>query len=79
SSNGANNINETDQVFTFPDGAVRLGQDNVVTVVQDNMGLNENWYTDDHMKSPRGIRGFQLNRGNFGEWKVQGKIGGYTK
>ncbi|ESK83683.1 glycoside hydrolase family 35 protein [Moniliophthora roreri MCA 2997] len=78
SSNGANNINETDQVFTFPDGSVRLGQDNVVTVVQDNMGLNENWYTDDHMKSPRGIRGFQLNSGNFSEWKVQGKIGGYT-
>ncbi|KAK7062550.1 hypothetical protein VNI00_000038 [Paramarasmius palmivorus] len=79
SSNGANNINETDQVFTFPDGSVKIAEDNVVTVVQDNMGLNENWYTDDHMKSPRGIRGFQLNNGTFGEWKVQGKLGGYKK
>ncbi|ESK82299.1 glycoside hydrolase family 35 protein [Moniliophthora roreri MCA 2997] len=78
SSNGANNINGTDQVFTFSDGSVRLGQDNVVTVVQDNMGLNKNWYTDDHMKLPRAIRSFQLNSGNFSEWKVQGKIGGYT-
>jgi len=30
------------------------------------------------VKSPRGIRGFQLNVGNFSEWKVQGKVGGYT-
>ena len=30
-------------------------------------------------KSPRGIRGFKLNDGSFGEWKVQGKVGGYTK
>jgi hypothetical protein len=30
-------------------------------------------------KSPRGVRGFMLNTGEFGEWKVQGKIGGYTK
>ena len=30
-------------------------------------------------KSPRGIRGFQLNSGHFGVWKVQGKVGGYKK
>jgi len=31
-------------------------------------------------KSPRGIRGFQLNpSGNISEWRVQGKLGGYTK
>uniref|UniRef100_A0A0W0G772 Putative glycoside hydrolase family 35 protein n=1 Tax=Moniliophthora roreri TaxID=221103 RepID=A0A0W0G772_MONRR len=40
-------------------------------MTKDNMGLNENWYTDDHMKSPRGIRNFQLNSGNSSEWKVQ--------
>jgi hypothetical protein len=33
----------------------------------------------DEEKSPRGVRGFMLNTGEFGEWKVQGKIGGYTK
>jgi hypothetical protein len=30
-------------------------------------------------KSPRGVRGFKLNHGTFGTWKVQGKIGGYTR
>ncbi|KAK0221395.1 galactose-binding domain-like protein, partial [Armillaria fumosa] len=27
---------------------------------------------------PRGVRGFQLNDGTFTDWKVQGKVGGYT-
>lgn len=30
-------------------------------------------------KSPRGIRGFKLEGGTFGDWKVQGKVGGYRK
>lgn len=30
-------------------------------------------------KSPRGIRGFKLDSGDFVEWKVQGKVGGYIK
>ncbi|KAF9522175.1 glycoside hydrolase family 35 protein [Crepidotus variabilis] len=79
SSNGANNVNETDQTFLLPEYALKKGEDNVVTVVQDNMGLNENWYTDNQMKSPRGIRGFQLKDGNFTTWKVQGKVGTYNK
>ena len=33
----------------------------------------------DASKSPRGVRGFKLNNGAFGTWKVQGKIGGYTE
>jgi hypothetical protein len=33
----------------------------------------------DASKSPRGVRGFKLNHGTFGTWKVQGKIGGYTR
>ena len=33
----------------------------------------------DAEKSPRGVRGFELDNGNFGPWKVQGKIGGYMK
>ncbi|KAF9259410.1 glycoside hydrolase family 35 protein [Marasmius fiardii PR-910] len=79
STNSANNINETDHLFVFPEHALKKGQDNVIAVLQDNMGLNENWYTQDQMKSPRGIRGFQLNpTGKFSEWRVQGKVGGYT-
>ena len=30
-------------------------------------------------RSPRGIPGFALTGGNFTTWKVQGKLGGYTK
>jgi hypothetical protein len=33
----------------------------------------------DSSKSPRGIRGFALDGNTFGEWKVQGKVGGYKK
>ncbi|KAJ3785437.1 glycoside hydrolase family 35 protein [Lentinula aff. detonsa] len=79
STNDANSIDETDQKFIFPEGTVLVGQDNVITVVQDNMGLDETSGSDtDASKSPRGLRGYALNSGNFTEWKVQGKVGGYT-
>jgi len=71
-------LEETDDKFIFPPAALRAG-DNVITIVQDNMGLNEtNGGNPDTSKSPRGVRGFQLNSGSFGTWKVQGKVGGYT-
>lgn len=34
STNDANSIPETDQVYTFPEGSLLVGQDNVITVVQ---------------------------------------------
>ncbi|KAJ2913369.1 hypothetical protein MD484_g7048, partial [Candolleomyces efflorescens] len=80
STNNRNIIQETDDRFTFPPGAVRPNQDNVITIVQDNMGLNQTdygTYNGDTSKSPRGVRGFRLLNGTFGEWKVQGKVGGY--
>ncbi|CAE6463948.1 unnamed protein product [Rhizoctonia solani] len=79
SSNNHNNIPETDQVYHFPAGLVIQGEDNILTVVQDNMGLEMtvDWAADSS-KSPRGIRGYELIGGTFAEWKVQGKEGGYT-
>ncbi|KAG7440311.1 glycoside hydrolase family 35 protein [Guyanagaster necrorhizus] len=82
STNNKNILEETDDVFIFPEGAVLPG-DNIITVVQDNMGLNETsgsacLSNTNASKSPRGIRGFQLNTGKFTQWRVQGKIGGYT-
>ncbi|THH31612.1 hypothetical protein EUX98_g2597 [Antrodiella citrinella] len=65
---------QTNALYIFPTDSVNIGEDNVITVIQDNMGNDE----DDNEKSARGIPGFQLNDGNFTEWKVQGKIGGYT-
>jgi hypothetical protein len=41
STNDSNSIEEVDAVYDFPAGALVAGADNVVTVVQDNMGLNE--------------------------------------
>ncbi|KAJ6612834.1 glycoside hydrolase family 35 protein [Mycena sp. CBHHK59/15] len=79
--NSTNNFNiheETDDQFVFPESALLPG-DNVITIVQDNMGLNETEDLDtDSSKNPRGVRGFALDSGNFTEWKVQGKVGGYT-
>ncbi|KDR82517.1 hypothetical protein GALMADRAFT_237854 [Galerina marginata CBS 339.88] len=79
SSNNRRILEETDDKFTFPAGALIAGEDNVITVVQDNMGLNETQGSNtDSSKGPRGIRGFLLDAGTkFGDWKVQGKVGGY--
>ncbi|KAI0930973.1 hypothetical protein AcV7_005008 [Taiwanofungus camphoratus] len=65
---------QTDVLYTFPEGSVKVGENNVITVIQDNMGNDE----DPSEKSPRGIPGFQLNTGNFSVWRVQGKLGGYV-
>ncbi|KIJ64658.1 glycoside hydrolase family 35 protein [Hydnomerulius pinastri MD-312] len=78
STNNRNILEETDDKFYFPPGSLLYNQDNVITILQDNMGLNESGSAIDEEKSPRGVRGFMLNTGDFGEWKVQGKVGGYT-
>ncbi|KAJ3509470.1 hypothetical protein NLJ89_g5205 [Agrocybe chaxingu] len=79
STNNLNRLEETDDKFTFPSGALLVGKDNVITIVQDNMGLNETSGTNtDSSKSPRGIRGFALDGNAFTTWKVQGKVGGYN-
>ncbi len=61
-------------LFPFPNGSVAVGEDNVITVVQENMGNDE----QSNIKPARGIAGFQLNTGNITTWRVQGKLGGYT-
>ncbi|KAH9919182.1 uncharacterized protein BXZ73DRAFT_105011 [Epithele typhae] len=61
-------------IFTFPEGSVVAGEENVLTVLYDNQGLDES----ENEKSARGIAGYVLEGGNFTMWKVQGKAGGYT-
>ncbi|PPQ64157.1 hypothetical protein CVT24_008792 [Panaeolus cyanescens] len=78
STNNRNIREETDDKFVFPTGVIKNGADNVITIVQDNMGLNETGSGADAPKSPRGVRGFALDTGTrFTTWKVQGKVGGY--
>ncbi|KAH9891918.1 glycoside hydrolase superfamily [Cubamyces lactineus] len=66
---------ETNALFSFPASALRPGEDNVLTILQDHMGNDEG----QNQKSDRGIRGFALvgSAANFSAWKVQGKYGGY--
>lgn len=74
-------IEETDEFFEFPSGSLLAGKENVLTVLHDNMGLNEtNDWNAETSKSPRGIRGYKLQGADttFNSWKVQGKLGGYT-
>jgi len=78
STNNRHILEETDDKFTFSAGALIPGKDNVITIIQDNMGLNETAGPNPNSsKGPRGVRGFKLDAGNFTTWKVQGKVGGY--
>lgn len=77
----ATRAEEIDAYFPFPSGALVAGKDNVITIVQDNMGLNETnaEFDGNASKSPRGVRGFHLVNGTFTQWRVQGKVGGYKR
>ncbi|KAL0572730.1 hypothetical protein V5O48_009230 [Marasmius crinis-equi] len=90
STEGASNNNNasaivetTNQTYAFPEGAVKKGQDNVITVLHDNMGMEEaraNQFSE-WLKTPRGIQGYFLlspDNQNQPTWKVQGKLGGYS-
>ncbi|TDL23066.1 putative beta-galactosidase [Rickenella mellea] len=67
---------QTTDTWNFTAADVKPG-DNVVTVVVDTTGLNEDQEVDDLFKTPRGVRGYQLLGGSdFSVWKVQGNLGG---
>ena len=66
----------TNDTWTFNPADLNDG-DNVVTVVVDPTGLEEDYDGNDSFKTPRGIRGYQLLGGvDFDHWKVQGNLGG---
>jgi len=53
--------------------------DNVLTVIHDSTGLNQDYNVDDEFKTPRGIRGYKLlsdDGKDFTVWKVAGNVGG---
>ncbi|KAJ3852093.1 glycoside hydrolase family 35 protein [Lentinula lateritia] len=67
SSQGNATVSLSTNVWPFPDGALKVGADNVLVVLQANGG-----------KEPRGIRGYSLIGGNttFTSWRLQGNQGG---
>jgi hypothetical protein len=65
--------------FSFPVKLVK-GTKHVVTIVQDHMGLEENWTTGtDDFKTPRGILAYAFVGSpatTVDMWKVTGNLGG---
>ncbi|KAI0688987.1 glycoside hydrolase family 35 protein [Cytidiella melzeri] len=73
-------IDMTNMTWSFNASDLSDG-DNVVTVVVDQTGLEEDYNGQDTFKTPRGVRGYALlSTGNtavdFTHWKIQGNLGG---
>ncbi|KAJ5147104.1 hypothetical protein N7526_000456 [Penicillium atrosanguineum] len=63
--------------YTLP--SLKSGKSYVITVVVDNMGLDEDWTVgSDEMKDPRGILNYELSghSANAITWKLTGNLGG---
>jgi beta-galactosidase GanA len=63
--------------FDFPAGSVRAHADNVLSVMVENMGHNEDFNADDSHKQPRGLTGATI-LGSTAQlsWRIQGSLGG---
>ncbi|KAI0821239.1 glycoside hydrolase family 35 protein [Irpex lacteus] len=79
SSDGGVDITNT--TWQFDPSQLNDG-DNVLTVVVDPTGLEEDYDGQDTFKTPRGIRGYTLlsssnaSSVDFTHWKIQGNLGG---
>ncbi|GAA4614281.1 beta-galactosidase [Actinoallomurus liliacearum] len=63
--------------FAFPDGAVAKGRDNVLSVLVENMGHNEDFDATDSHKEPRGLTNAALLGSAAAlTWRIQGGAGG---
>ncbi|KAF7334698.1 putative beta-galactosidase A [Mycena venus] len=78
SSHSQDGVDLLSPAFNFTQDQLVSG-DNVLTIVHDSTGLNEDYNINDEHKMPRGIRGYQLlsdNGSDFTEWRLAGNIGG---
>lgn len=69
------------QTFSFPFGALHVGGDNVVSVLVESMGHNEDGGSNDAQKRPRGLLGatFTTSGGSAAPavtWRLEGNKGG---
>ncbi|MFE0465396.1 beta galactosidase jelly roll domain-containing protein, partial [Kitasatospora sp. NPDC058965] len=64
--------------FAFPAGALRDGADNVLSVLLENAGHNEDWSANDSHKEARGLTGATLLGAptTAVTWRIQGALGG---
>ncbi|KAF9465548.1 glycoside hydrolase family 35 protein [Collybia nuda] len=78
SSHSQQGVDILSPIFNFTAGHLVAG-DNVLTVIHDSTGMNQNFQIDDEVKTPRGIRGYQLfsdDNKDFTQWRLAGNIGG---
>ncbi|KAF5354886.1 hypothetical protein D9756_005306 [Leucocoprinus leucothites] len=64
--------------FNFTQDILR-DDDNVITVIHDSTGMNQDYNLNDEFKTPRGIRGYRLlsqTSNDFTEWRLSGNFGG---
>jgi beta-galactosidase GanA len=63
--------------FDFPAGSVKPGTDNVLAVLVENMGHNQDFNADDSHKQPRGLTAANIlgSTARLG-WRIQGALGG---
>jgi beta-galactosidase GanA len=63
--------------FPIPEGALRAGADNVLSVLAENMGHNEDFNANDSHKEPRGLTAASLvGASPTVTWRIQGNRGG---
>ncbi|KAG6826117.1 hypothetical protein H0H93_016794, partial [Arthromyces matolae] len=78
SSHSQQGVDLLSPTFNFTSDQLVPG-DNVLTVIHDSTGMNEDYNIDDEFKTPRGIRGYKLlseDGIDFTEWRLAGNIGG---
>ncbi|KAF9465547.1 glycoside hydrolase family 35 protein [Collybia nuda] len=78
SSHSQSGVDILSPVFNFTASQLVSG-DNVLTVIHDSTGMNQDYDINDEFKAPRGIRGYKLvssNNKDFTQWRVAGNIGG---
>ncbi len=70
----------TAQTFAFPAGSLRPGADNVISVLLENMGHEEDFLANDSQKAPRGLAQAVLWTASGSAppiaWRIQGAYGG---
>ncbi|KAF8075232.1 glycoside hydrolase family 35 protein [Lyophyllum atratum] len=78
SSHSQDGVDILSPVFNFTAGQLLPG-DNVITLIHDSTGMNQDYNINDEFKTPRGIRGYKLlsaDGKDFTQWRVAGNIGG---
>jgi beta-galactosidase len=74
---GKGGANATSTTFTVPSGVTRTSRDNVLAVLVDNAGHNEDYKANDSQKQPRGLSSVTLAGTSASiDWRIQGDLGG---